>query len=82
LLVASARTSPERRRAYGFSFGVFCEQGGANDSARALYVFPRELIAPAFIDNGNFDVLLGTDILSIGRFVLDRGNFEFSFDEI
>ena len=78
LLVSSATSFPERRRAYGYSLGLFCKSEAAGET---LYVLPFELIAPPFIDNDNFDVLLGMDILSRGRLMFERDQtFEFTFD--
>ena len=79
LLVSSATTGPERRRAYGYTLGLFCVDeviGG-----KTLYVIPHEFVAPWFEDNGNFDVLVGMDILSRGRLVFEpSGDFSFQFD--
>lgn len=78
LLVSSATSFPERRRAYGYSLGLFCATEAAEQT---LYVLPFELVAPPFLDNDNFDVLIGMDILSRGRLVFDRDQtFEFTFD--
>lgn len=78
LLVSSATSYPERRRAYGYSLGLFCTSSAAE---RTLYVLPEEFIAPAFQDNDNFEVLLGMDLLSRGRLLFERnGEFEFTFD--
>jgi hypothetical protein len=51
--------------------------GGRRD--HTLYVIGHEFVAPWFEDNGNFDVLLGMDILSQGKLVFEPGG-EFSFD--
>lgn len=78
LLVASATSAPERRRAYGYSLGLFCSD--EHDEAKTLYVIPHEFVAPWFADNGNFDVLVGMDILSQGRLVFEsNGSFSFTF---
>ncbi|MES2339830.1 MAG: retropepsin-like aspartic protease [Pseudomonadota bacterium] len=78
LLVSSATSAPERRRAYSYSLGLFCNEGAAG--LQTLYVLPYEFIAPPFIDNDNFDVLLGMDILSQGRLVFEAdGSFLFDF---
>ena len=78
LLVASATSGPERRRAYGYSLGLFCTDEETEHST--LYVIPHEFIAPWFVDNDNFDVLLGMDILSRGHLTfLPTGAFSFSF---
>lgn len=64
--------------AYGYSLGLFCEDGSG---AKSLYVLPYEFVAPWFLDNGNFDVLLGMDILSQGELLFHRGGrFRFTFD--
>lgn len=79
MLVASATSPPERRRAYGYSLGLFCN--GPNGEGRTLYVLPYEFVAPPFVDNENFDVLLGMDILSQGRLVFEPGgDFSFAFE--
>lgn len=79
LLVASATSGPERRRAYGYSLGLFC--AGAESGVNTLYVLGYEFVAPWFEDNENFEVLLGMDILSQGRLVFERGGaFSFEFD--
>jgi len=80
LLVASATSGPERRRAYGYTLGLFCSD--ENQGAKTLYVIGAEFVAPWFQDNGNFQVLLGMDILSRGRLSFQMGgdfSFEFSF---
>ena len=78
LLVSSATSYPERRRAYGYSLGLFCQTPTA---AQTLYVLLFELVAPPFQDNDNFDVLLGMDILSRGRLVFEPDHtFAFTFD--
>lgn len=79
LLVASATSGPERRRAYGYSLGLFCTT--AEDSVKTLYVIEHEFVAPWFTDNGNFDVLLGMDILCRGRLTFEPGgDFRFDFE--
>lgn len=79
MLVASATSAPERRRAYGYSLGLFCTTD--HEDARTLYVLPYEFVAPPFVDNDNFDVLLGMDILSQGRLLFEpSGEFSFAFD--
>jgi len=79
MLVASATSPPERRRAHGYSLGLFCLD--ADNSANTLYILPYEFAAPGFQDNGNFDVQLGMDLLSQGRLVFEpSGSFSFSFD--
>jgi len=79
LLVASATSAPERRRAYGYSLGLFCSL--EDSDIRTLYVIPHEFAAPWFQDNSNFDVLLGMDILSQGTLLFEKsGAFSFSFD--
>jgi hypothetical protein len=78
LLIASATSGPERRRAYGYSLGLFCTDEETEHST--LYVIPHEFIAPWFVDNDNFDVLLGMDILSRGQLIFQpNGAFTFSF---
>ena len=78
LIVSSATSYPERRRAYSYSLGLFCE---TRTVERTLYVLPFELVAPAFQDNDNFDVLLGMDLLSRGRLTFERDQtFEYTFD--
>jgi hypothetical protein len=80
LLIASATSGPERRRSYGYSLGLFCS--GFSEDAKTLYVIGFEFVAPWFQDNGNFDVLLGMDVLSQGRLTFERGGdftFEFEF---
>ncbi len=79
MLVQSASSAAERRRAYAFSLGVFCEAADHLGSTRTLYVLPGELVAPDFQDNESFDVLIGMDFLSLGRFVLERQAFTFEF---
>lgn len=77
LLVASATSGPERRRAYGYSLGLFCSY---EEGVQTLYVVPHEFVAPWFSDNENFDVLLGMDVLSQGRLIIEpSGKFSFSF---
>lgn len=50
-------------------------------TTQTLYVIERPFIAPLFKDNDNFDVLLGMDLLSLGRLVFEaNGEFSFSFD--
>ncbi len=78
LLVASATSGPERVWAYGYSLGLFCTNLSAS---KTLYVIDREFTAPWFVDNQNFDVLLGMDIISQGRLVFEPGgDFRFEFD--
>ena len=78
VLVASATSYPERRRAYEFSLGLFCQDELSEQ--RALYVLPNSFVAPIFQNNGNFDVLIGMDLLSQGRLVFETGgNFSFDF---
>lgn len=79
MLVQSASSAAERRRAYAFSLGVFCETADHLGLAKTLYVLPGELVAPDFQDNESFDVLIGMDFLSLGRFVLERQDFTFEF---
>jgi Aspartyl protease len=79
LLVASATSGPERRRAYGYTLGLFCVDQGSK--IKTLYVLEHEFVAPWFEDNGNFDVLLGMDIMSRGRLLFEpNGVFSFEFD--
>lgn len=78
LLVGSVTAAPERRQAYGYSLGLFCNDAGTGQ--HTLYVIPHEFVAPWFIDNGNFDVLLGMDILSQGRLLFEKGAFSFAFN--
>lgn len=78
MLVAGATSYPERRRAYGYSIGFYCDDEAAQQ--QTLYVLPHEFIAPSFQENGNFQVLLGMDILSRGSLSFQRGAFEFAFD--
>jgi hypothetical protein len=78
VLVASATSFPERRLAYEYSIGLFCQSEITTETA--LYVVRSTLIAPVFQNNGNFDVLVGMDILSQGRLVFEvGGDFSFSF---
>lgn len=79
LIVASATSHAERRRAYGYSLGLFCfDERSRHDT---LYVVEHEFVAPPFQDNDNFSVLLGMDILSQGRLVFERdGSFAFDFE--
>ncbi|HEU0045537.1 hypothetical protein [Sphingomonas sp.] len=78
VLVSSATSYPERRKAYGYSLGLFCTSGPTD---RTLYVLADEFVAPPFQDNDNFQVLLGMDLASRGRLVFEEdGSFEFSFD--
>ena len=47
----------------------------------SLYVLDRPFVAPIFIDNHNFDVLIGMDLISHGRLVFEvGGDFSFKFD--
>lgn len=79
LLVTGATSAPERRMSYGYSLGLFCESEFSG--AMSLYVIPHEFIAPWFQENGNFDVLLGMDVLSQGELLFERrGRFSFSFE--
>lgn len=81
LLVASATSPPERRRAYEFSLGLFCTNETETIGNQSLYTLGRTFVAPVFKDNGNFDVLLGMDLLSQGRLVFEiGGDFSFRFD--
>lgn len=81
LLVASATSSPERHSAYQFSLGLFCSQSATTGTTQTLYVIERPFIALLFKDNDNFDVLLGMDLLSLGRLVFEaNGEFSFSLD--
>lgn len=78
LLVSGETSSPERRMNYGYSLGLFC---GDAVGANSLYVIPHEFVAPWFLENGNFDVLLGMDVLSQGRLIFEPGGqISFSFD--
>lgn len=78
LLVGSATNSPERRSAYGYALGLFCD---TNAGERTLYVIDHEFVAPWFFDNGNFDVLIGMDIISRGTLTMHpTGEFTFAFD--
>ena len=79
MLVQSARTGPERRWAYAFSLGLFCQTEDRLGAATTLFVLAGEFAAPDFQDNDNFDVLIGMDLLSTGRFVIDRQAFSFTF---
>ncbi len=79
LLVASATSAPERRRAYGYTLGLFCTEAG--NGINTLYVIGFEFVAPWFENNQNFDVLLGMDILSQGKLIFEPGGaFSFDFD--
>lgn len=81
LLVASATSPPERRRAYEFSLGLFCTSDSDHSGHQTLYILNRPFVAPVFTDNGNFDVLLGMDLLSQGRLIFETGgDFAFSFN--
>lgn len=77
--MASARTAPERRLAYAFTLGFFCETADSHGKSETLFVLPDELIAPDFKDNGNFDVLIGMDILSRGKLIFEGQDFSFAF---
>lgn len=79
VLVQGADSMPARRPAYAMSLGLFCEMAAAPNGAITLFVLPGELIAPAFLDNANFDVLIGMDVLSMGRLIVDRQDFSFEF---
>lgn len=79
VLVASA-TAIERRRAYGFSLGFYCDVEDDLGGARTLFSFPLDIGGPDFVSNSNFDVLIGMDIISRGRLVFEPGgSFEFRF---
>lgn len=80
LLISSATTGPERRRAYGYTLGLFCTD--RDGGVRTHYVIAHEFVAPWFADNDNFQVLLGMDLLSQGRLTFEPGgdfSFEFGF---
>jgi len=81
LLVASATSAPERRRAYEVSLGLFCSSDVMHSETTSLYVLNQPFVAPIFIDNNNFDVLIGMDLISQGRLVFEMGgDFSFKFD--
>lgn len=43
-------------------------------------MLPKPVIGPDFVDNPNFDVLIGMDIISQGRLTFERGgDFTFTF---
>lgn len=78
LLVASATSAPQRRRAYSYSLGLFCSDERGEE--KTLYAIPHEFVAPWFADNQNFDVLLGMDVLSQGQLLFEPdGTFSFNF---
>jgi hypothetical protein len=81
LLVASP-TETQRRKAYEFQLGFYCERdsGPAWNAERTLFMLPKPVIGPDFVDNPNFDVLIGMDLISQGRLVFERGgDFTFTF---
>ena len=48
---------------------------------RSLNQLQPLIVAPVFIDNHNFDVLIGMDLISHGRLVFEvGGDFSFKFD--
>ena len=79
VLVQGADSMPARRPAYAMSLGLFCEMSDAMGGAATLFVLQGELIAPAFLSQADFDVLIGMDFLSTGKFILDRQDFSFEF---
>lgn len=79
MLTQGARSGPERRRAYSFKLGLFCQSQGAAEGASTLYVFESAFAAPPFRSNDCFDLLIGNDLLSTGRFTLDTFDFRFEF---
>lgn len=72
MLVAGANGWPERRPAYAFSIGLHASGG-------TLHVFDEEFVAPDFYDNDTADVLIGMDLLTRGRLVIERARFSFDF---
>lgn len=78
MLVATP-TGFARRKAYTFSLGFFEEGDGSVGAVRSPYFFPDPVTGADFVSNSSFDVLIGMDILSSGRFVLDRQRFHFEF---
>jgi hypothetical protein len=79
MLIQTARSAPERRRAYGFKIGLYCYSDEPHSQNHTLFVFEREFAAPPFQSNNCFDLIIGNDFLSTGRFVLDRLEFTFDF---
>lgn len=79
MLTQSARSGPERRRAYGFRLGILCHLEGSDVEPKMPYILDHQFAAPPFQSNDCFDVLIGNDLLSIGRFVLDGSSFSFGF---
>lgn len=68
-----------RRKAYPFSVGFLTEGDGTLGARRSPFYFPEPVLGADFVENSNFDVLLGMDILGAGRLVFEHGRFEFSF---
>lgn len=78
LLVASP-TSLERRRVYGLQLGFYCSADDDASMSNTLYMLPFEFSGPDFINNSDFDVLIGMDVISRGRLIVDGNTYEFRF---
>ena len=69
----------ERRKAHAFSVGFFNEGDGDLAAPRSPFYFPDAITGADFVKNSNFDVLLGMDILSRGRLLIENRECSFSF---
>lgn len=69
-LLVSSPTEIQRRKAYEFRLGFYSETASGS---RTLYMLPDPIVGPDFVDNPNFDVLIGMDVISRGRLAIERG---------
>ena len=72
-LLLVSPTETQRRKAYEFQLGFYCELEDRFGQSRALFMLPDPIIGPDFVDNPNFDVLIGMDVISRGMLTFERG---------
>lgn len=78
-LLLVSPTETQRRKAYEFQLGFYCELEDRFGQSRGLFMLPDPIIGPDFVDNPNFDVLIGMDVISRGKLTFERGGeFELS----
>jgi hypothetical protein len=77
-LLLVSPTETQRRKAYEFQLGFYCDLEDRLGESRTLFMLPEPIIGPDFVDNPNFDVLIGMDVISRGTLTFERnGEFEF-----
>lgn len=68
-----------RRKAYPFTVGFLMEGLGGVGAPRSPFYFPEPVLGADFVEISSFDVLLGMDLIGLGKLVLENGTFAFTF---